>query len=1632
MTKNFIKIVVLAICLLFVSVNFSAAGVITYKTSDGTVVNVEDTQNKDVDLTKCTPLAQRLEKARKHCMFCPLFKILYTAGASVSVASFDALAAPFQTLLVIGLALYIGFLTLKQVGAFTKQDGSKYISELLIIGFKVFIAFLLLGNGSQIYKLGLEPLISAGLEVGASFLSAPSAENSVDITSCGQGTVSGTDKAFYSDALQEKLDCYLRKVGEETMVGDVVGSTLVCFATSSSGAMPIIRTLVSGLFIRLFALLIYVAFAFYLIDAVVRLGIVGAILPFLIASWPFKVTSGYTKKGWDIYLNAVFIFIFMGLIVNVTIELLSSSVTGGNGDSSEILGYMADDNIVKLIDLFEMGGASFLFVILCGIFGFKLCGEASSLAAEMGTSGGTSIASKIGGLGANAAYGVAKKGVKAGAKGAVAVTKGVASVIPTGGGKSLRTRVNNGLDKISQFRGNVAQKLHDKLTPEGRLAAKNAKNSQPVPTSNNDGKPQPNNEGNNIPDPNTGGSGNGGPKPNDGNGGPNPNIVGGGGNNPNTTNDAIPLGDGGPAPTGDSGDRKQGQDTETTSQDETEAIKAEEAKGNRDNESSVLTGNSQGNQQNLEEIARKAAEDAASKLNNNQQGADSVESDPARGQLQEGEIYAKNGELKADLNRDAKGNLVQTIYKAGNNGESKQPAMIVTEDKSGNREWMRFGDNGQVVEQGNSVVETGKLGKFVAMERTIRDNVETVKYFYPNGNLKSEILQSVNKDGTTGDTLRFRQFSEDGKMTLNTGAHGMNKQNRASGQASAETKAQGQPTATTQQTGQPTATGPQPGQPTATTQQTGQPTATNPQATQPTGQPTATTQQTGQPTATTQQTGQPTATGSQPGQPTAATQQTGQPTKPAPQGASVPLPKESLANIAKSLAQNPLDKDGKKIADTKDANGNAIKVSYAKDGQVNGVTRTSNVNGVKSEEYVKLNAKKNVVESGKTIDYRQGDKAFKIEQVVKDGVATIKMSQYDPKLGPSSMKPVAELTGKADKDGKLYGSAKLKTFDDKGNLLNNKKVDAKAAEARIMASVPQAKPADDKANGKPQTQQQKEQEKTAQKADDKTKGQPTATSPQTGQPTATTKQTGQPTQPAPQGASVPSHKDSLDNIAKLLAKNPLDKDGKKIAGLTDDKGNAIKVSYGKDGQVNGVVRTSNVNGVKSEEFVKLDAKKNVVESGKTIDYRKGDKAIKIEQAVKDGVATIKMSQYDPKVGLSSMKPVAELTGKVDKDGKLYGSAKLKTFDDKGNLVNNKKVDAKAAEAKIMASVPQAKPADDKTKGQPQTPQKENGKPAQKAGDKTDAPATPKGEQPKKQPDKGSETSTPDTASSKPVTQGKPSPKPQQSEQQTSNEQAQPAPVEAPKPKPVAVDRLREGVVRDDEGHMLSETVKHADGDTNKTTRVLYSPEGKIYNIAEEDEKGNREWYSFGSEGNISAKPTEHGTRTINDDGSVNYTLYDDNNKVISQTVENADGSSVQSFCNDNGEAYAKVEKDASGKVTCSMIGDEESSQTTLKPEEGASGGSLKAESGADGELKAEPGSKIGDKVNITFDFSDKKDNGNEHDAAVRQRELETLVRDLKRTISGLGNNSESGSSLSSVALDALMGELKRRGIKVGG
>lgn len=419
----------------FLGTGFGSRNAIAYEVtnSDGskTKILMDANLNATSGTTEgCIPLPVKLDQM-KNCIFCPLFLILYNTSEAMATASFNTLAAGFKTLLLIGFALYISYLTLRQVSAFTKQDAPKYITESLTMAFKVFLAWLLLNNGAELYRLGLEPILSAGIEFGQSFLTHQNTGGTnTDVASCAQvlGT-SQTATTFYSRNLYQMVDCYLRKVTQEIAVSQSIGSTLMCVARHKASGLIMwdLTMFTTGLIMWGFAWLICLAFGFYLIDTVVRLGIIGALVPFLIACWPFKITQSYTSTGWKMFLNAFFTFVFLGLVVSVNVELSAQAATGGatvSGDGGTSSGVQAimdlvnGDKVDELLEIMGIGLSGLIFMLLCCVFGFKLCAEAASLAAQMGTSGGSGIGSKIGSMAAGAAKGAAKSAYKMGKAGA--------------------------------------------------------------------------------------------------------------------------------------------------------------------------------------------------------------------------------------------------------------------------------------------------------------------------------------------------------------------------------------------------------------------------------------------------------------------------------------------------------------------------------------------------------------------------------------------------------------------------------------------------------------------------------------------------------------------------------------------------------------------------------------------------------------------------------------------------------------------------------------------------------------------------------------------------------------------------------------------------------------------------------------------------------------------------------------------------------------------------------------------------------------------------------------------------------------------------------------------------------------
>lgn len=364
----------------------------------------------------CVPLPFKLSEA-KSCLFCPLFDVIYKAVNTAATAAYSKLAKPMSTLVAIGLAIWIAFMVLQNVSSMTKQDAPKFLTDLFRNSFKVIIIFFMLRYSFLVYEYIIGPLLKTGFEFGISFLNKTG-----PLKNCSLDTSGGNIKGVMPSYLYSNLMCFIKGVQMELAASQAIGSSLMCVAQNQAlgnlgpiaRVMPDFSMLIQGALIYIISFILSLAFGFYLIDATVQLGIFGMLLPFLLLCYPFKVTNGYFQTGVKVFMNSWFVYVFMGLVVNISLQLIGQGLTGGRGGFGEVEAAINGNNIAKLQELLNIGFSGFLILVACCIFGIKIMMQTESLADKFSGGLGLDMGAKIGGTAYSGATGIAMAGLSLG------------------------------------------------------------------------------------------------------------------------------------------------------------------------------------------------------------------------------------------------------------------------------------------------------------------------------------------------------------------------------------------------------------------------------------------------------------------------------------------------------------------------------------------------------------------------------------------------------------------------------------------------------------------------------------------------------------------------------------------------------------------------------------------------------------------------------------------------------------------------------------------------------------------------------------------------------------------------------------------------------------------------------------------------------------------------------------------------------------------------------------------------------------------------------------------------------------------------------------------------------------------
>lgn len=334
-----------------------AAGVTAV--SVGTANNAETPAKSSAS---CAPYEEVRNSYREWgCIFCKPFEILFNTASVMAKKSFDNLAKAVIAVVVVAFAIWLSFVTIRFVSTMEIREPRIFVKTLLNQAFRVLVVVILLNSGlSQILALSVDPVFSTGLKVAQL---AGKISDTCDLGSHNI-TIVGTDKGGLSPSMGTGILCTIKAIQDQ--IGDILalGELSWCLSWSSEYRVmlvfPHLGYLLTAILFYLGGFMLLFIYPFMLVDCILKLSIAVALLPAALGAFAFKITANYLQEIWKIFLNAIFSFIFLSLIIYIIASIAADSLSemiGGSdvGIIMKFFWWMAE--VIKVVAVCFLGYA---------------------------------------------------------------------------------------------------------------------------------------------------------------------------------------------------------------------------------------------------------------------------------------------------------------------------------------------------------------------------------------------------------------------------------------------------------------------------------------------------------------------------------------------------------------------------------------------------------------------------------------------------------------------------------------------------------------------------------------------------------------------------------------------------------------------------------------------------------------------------------------------------------------------------------------------------------------------------------------------------------------------------------------------------------------------------------------------------------------------------------------------------------------------------------------------------------------------------------------------------------------------------------------------------------------------------
>lgn len=387
------------------------------------------------------------------CLFCPLFQVVFNTASKIAKLSFNKLSTPVMTVVLVAWAIWIAMQILTFVSSLETKDAPTLIKTLLNKTFVVLIVVVILkADSSTFFSLAMEPIFNTGFKLAQMAVTDGTCPSTYNILPDGGLPASmGTSILCTIEAIQGRLMATMSLGAAAICIAFYVKATLFIF--------PSLPYLITGLLIWCGAGIVIIIFPFLMLDAVFQLTVACALLPAAIGCYPFKSTQQYVGHVWNSFMNAMYNFVFLSIIILILTKAIEVTVTGSGVES------LTDENFQEaIVTTLAWGGVAVIKIIFVLLLAWAILDEAADFAGKFASAltsgsarGGDNIGRKIGGM---AAMGTKKLGLKA-----------------WGGAKTVGGAVGENIkEKVGDFRRDLAAKRIENQVKNGKGIMKTDEN----------------------------------------------------------------------------------------------------------------------------------------------------------------------------------------------------------------------------------------------------------------------------------------------------------------------------------------------------------------------------------------------------------------------------------------------------------------------------------------------------------------------------------------------------------------------------------------------------------------------------------------------------------------------------------------------------------------------------------------------------------------------------------------------------------------------------------------------------------------------------------------------------------------------------------------------------------------------------------------------------------------------------------------------------------------------------------------------------------------------------------------------------------------------------------------------------